>query len=200
MKNIVVQMVNFDREQMRRIVNNMSEQYDEKSQVQQVAQIINGVFSQLLVIFSASLVNRDQNEVNEIRRQWVLVFRENGIITMEQVNVGMRVVRRQNRLFLLLFGQFVVWCREEVFVIVGLLNVSELVDMVYEYCRKRGLYSDAEFYSWKLNAYYWLVINLYQNMRVNAFIDAELRRKVVDEFVYMIARINRGEAIFELVK
>lgn len=37
-------------------------------------------------------------------------------------------------------------------------------------------------------------------MRVNAFIDAELRRKVVDEFVYMIARINRGEAIFELVK
>lgn len=193
-------MVNFDREQMRRIVNNMSEQYDEKSQVQQVAQIINGVFSQLLVIFSASLVNRDQNEVNEIRRQWVLVFRENGIITMEQVNVGMRVVRRQNRLFLLLFGQFVVWCREEVFVIVGLLNVSELVDMVYEYCRKRGLYSDAEFYSWKLNAYYWLVINLYQNMRVNAFIDAELRRKVVDEFVYMIARINRGEAIFELVK
>lgn len=36
-------MVNFDREQMRRIANNMPEQYDEKPQVQQVAQIINGV-------------------------------------------------------------------------------------------------------------------------------------------------------------
>ncbi|OSM89619.1 phage replication protein P [Escherichia coli SHECO002] len=100
MKNIAAQMVNFDREQMRRIANNMPEQYDEKPQVQQVAQIINGVFSQLLATFPASLANRDQNEVNEIRRQWVLAFRENGITSMEQVNAGMRVARRQNRPFL----------------------------------------------------------------------------------------------------
>ena len=33
MKNIAAQMVNFDREQMRRIANNMPEQYDEKPQV-----------------------------------------------------------------------------------------------------------------------------------------------------------------------
>ncbi len=39
MKNIAAQMVNFDREQMRRITNNMPEQYDEKPQVQQVAQL-----------------------------------------------------------------------------------------------------------------------------------------------------------------
>ncbi|MEW0217863.1 replication protein P, partial [Escherichia coli] len=100
MKNIAAQMVNFDREQMCRIANNMPEQYDEKPQVQQVAQIINGVFSQLLATFPASLANRDQNELNEIRRQWVLAFRENGITTMEQVNAGMRVARRQNRPFL----------------------------------------------------------------------------------------------------
>ncbi|EEY2283197.1 hypothetical protein DS052_001691 [Escherichia coli] len=88
MKNIAAQMVNFDCEQMRRIANNMPEQYDEKPQVQQVAQIINGVFRQLLATFPASLANRDQNELNEIRRQWVLAFRENGITTMEQVNAG----------------------------------------------------------------------------------------------------------------
>ena len=93
MKNIAAQMVNFDREQMRRIANNMPEQYDEKPQVQQVAQIINGVFSQLLATFPASLANRDQNELNEIRRQWVLAFRENGITTMEQVNAEMRVAQ-----------------------------------------------------------------------------------------------------------
>lgn len=139
MKNIAAQMVNFDREQMRRIANNMPEQYDEKPQVQQVAQIINGVFSQLLATFPASLANRDQNELNEIRRQWVLAFRENGITSMEQVNAGMRVARRQNRPFLPSPGQFVAWCREEASVIAGLPNVSELVDMVYEYCRKRGL-------------------------------------------------------------
>ena len=143
MKNIAAQMVNFDREQMRRIANNMPEQYDEKPQVQQVAQIINGVFSQLLATFPASLANRDQNELNEIRRQWVLAFRENGITSMEQVNAGMRVARRQNRPFLPSPGQFVAWCREEASVIAGLPNVSELVDMVYEYCRKRGLYGGA---------------------------------------------------------
>ncbi|QAZ73203.1 Replication protein P [Escherichia coli] len=113
MKNIAAQMVNFDCEQMRRIANNMPEQYDEKPQVQQVAQIINGVFSQLLATFPASLANRDQNELNEIRRQWVLAFRENGITTMEQVNAGMRVARRQNRPFLPSPGQFVAWCRKK---------------------------------------------------------------------------------------
>ncbi len=122
-------MVNFDREQMRRIANNMPEQYDEKPQVQQAAQIINGVFSQLLATFPASLANRDQNELNEIRRQWVLAFRENGITTMEQVNAGMRSPSAESTISPSP-GQFVAWCREEASVIAGLPNVSELVDIL----------------------------------------------------------------------
>ncbi|MBS8942804.1 Replication protein P [Escherichia coli] len=200
MKNIASQMVNFDREQMRRIANNMPEQCDEKPQVQQVAQIINGVFSQLLAAFPASLANRDQAELNEIRRQWVLAFRENGITTMEQVNAGMRVARRQNRPFLPSPGQFVAWCREEASVIAGLPNVSELVDMVYEYCRKRGLYPDAESYPWQSNAHYWLVTALYTDMRSNGLSDAELRRKSSDELMRMVRRLNAGEAIPEPVR
>ncbi|EOL0476892.1 replication protein P, partial [Escherichia coli] len=111
-----------------------------------------------------------------------------------------RVARRQNRPFLPSPGQFVAWCREEASVNAGLPNVSELVDMVYEYCRKRGLYPDAESYPWKSNAHYWLVTNLYQNMRANALTDAELRRKAADELTCMTARINRGETIPEPVK
>ncbi|MFP1452458.1 hypothetical protein ACLB1N_15200 [Escherichia coli] len=61
---------------MRRIANNMPEQYDEKPQVQQVAQIINGVFSQLLATFPASLANRDQNELNQSAASGVLAFRQ----------------------------------------------------------------------------------------------------------------------------
>ncbi|HAH3742654.1 TPA: phage N-6-adenine-methyltransferase [Escherichia coli] len=137
MKNIAAQMVNFDREQMRRIANNMPEQYDEKPQVQQVAQIINGVFSQLLATFPASLANRDQNELNEIRRQWVLAFRENGITTMEQVNAGMRVARRQNRPFLPSPGQFVAWCREEASVNPPYSNIRPWVEKAAEQCRQQ---------------------------------------------------------------
>lgn len=36
MKNIAAQMVNFDREQMRRVANNMPEQRDDKPEVEQV--------------------------------------------------------------------------------------------------------------------------------------------------------------------
>ncbi|EBP7342872.1 Replication protein P, partial [Salmonella enterica] len=100
MKSLSEQMQNFDREQMRRIAHNLPEQYEDKSQVEQVAHVINGVFTQLLAAFPASLANRDQHEMNEIRRQWVMAFRENGITTMDQVNAGMRVARRQERPFL----------------------------------------------------------------------------------------------------
>ncbi len=58
MKNIAAQMVNFDREQMRRSANNMPEQHDDKPQVEQVATVINNVFSQLISAFPATTDNR----------------------------------------------------------------------------------------------------------------------------------------------
>lgn len=200
MKSLSEQMQNFDREQMRRIAHNLPEQYEDKSQVEQVAHVINGVFTQLLAAFPASLANRDQHEMNEIRRQWVMAFRENGITSMEQVNAGMRVARRQERPFLPSPGQFVAWCKAEEATAAGLPNVNDLVDLVYEYCRGRGLYPDAESYPWHSNAHYWLVTTLYANMRANSLSDAELRRKAADELAHMTMRINRGEAIPEPVK
>lgn len=79
-------------------------------------------------------------------------------------------------------------------------GLFQIAPWLYEYCRKRGLYPDAESYPWKSNAHYWLVTNLYQNMRANALTDAELRRKAADELTCMTARINRGETIPEPVK
>ncbi len=200
MKNIAAQMlINLDRQQMRRITNNMPEQYDEKPQVQQVAQIINGVFSQLLATFPASLANRDQNELNEIRRQWVLAFRENGITTMEQVNAGMRVARRQNRPFLPSPGQFVAWCREEASVTAGLPNASELVDMVYGIAGNAGpIRMQSLIRGNQTRTTGWLPTCI-KNV-ANALTDSELRRKAADELAHMTARINRGEAIPEPVK
>lgn len=200
MKSLSEQMQNFDREQMRRVAHNLPEQYEDKSQVEQVAHVINGVFTQLLAAFPASLANRDQHEMNEIRRQWVMAFRENGITTMDQVNAGMRVARREERPFLPSPGQFVAWCKAEEATASGLPNVNDLVDLVYEYCRRRGLYPDAESYPWHSNAHYWLVTTLYANMRANSLSDAELRRKAADELAHMAMKINRGEAIPEPVK
>ncbi|KDW85987.1 replication P family protein [Escherichia coli 2-210-07_S4_C1] len=158
MKNIAAQMINFDREQMRRIANNMPEQYDEKPQVQQVAQIINGVFSQLLATFPASLANRDQNELNEIRRQWVMAFRENGITTMEQVNAGMRVARRQERPFLPSPGQFVAWCKQSG----GALGITvdQVITEYWDWRNRSFEFTSSEHFPWSQPVMYHICVEL----------------------------------------
>ncbi|EKP1098581.1 replication protein P [Enterobacter hormaechei] len=200
MKNLAESIRNFDREQARRVAHNLPEQYTEYEQTQQVAQIINGLFVQLAAAFPASLVNRSQDDVDEIRRQWVLAFKENGITTLEQVEAGMRMVRRQERPFLPSPGQFVAWCKSETAAAAGLPDAGELVKMVYQYCRTRGLYPDAESYPWECSAHYWLVTTLYSSMRANSLSDAELHRNAAVELAAMGSRINKGEIIPEPVK
>ena len=200
MRNLSEQMIRFDHEQARRVAHSMPEQYNEREEAQQVAQIINGLFTQLIAAFPATLVNRTQEDMNEIRRQWVLAFKENGITTMEQVNAGMRMVRRQERPFLPSPGQFVAWCKSESAAAAGLPDASALVKMVYQYCRTRGLYPDAESYPWECNAHYWLVTTLYSSMRANSLSDPELHRKAAVELAAMASRINNGGIIPEPVK
>lgn len=211
MKSIAEQMHNFDREQMSRIAHNLPEQYQERAPVEQVAQVFNGLFNQLRAAFPASMANfRTQEDLNEFRRQWLLAFQENGIHSMSQVDAGMRVARRQERPFLPSPGQFVAWCKAEEAAAVGLPDANELVDLIYQYCRGRGLYPDAESYPWpgmidgkhttQSSASYWMVTTLYANMRANSLSDSELRRKAADEIAHMAMKINRGEAIPEPVK
>ncbi|WP_251276817.1 replication protein P, partial [Enterobacter hormaechei] len=90
MKSLSEQLMNCDRENFRRIANGMPEAPAERPQVEQTAEIFNALFSALRAAFPASLHSfNDQGEFNELRRQWVLAFRENGITTMEQVSAGL---------------------------------------------------------------------------------------------------------------
>ncbi|KKY86722.1 phage replication protein P [Enterobacter cloacae] len=158
MKNFAESIRNFDREQARRVAHNLPEQYTEREQTQQVAQIINGLFVQLAAAFPASLVNRSQEDVNEIRRQWVLAFKENGINTLEQVEAGMRMVRRQERPFLPSPGQFIKWCREGRCVL-GITTA----DVMAEYWKWRKLvfrYPSSEQYPWPTPVLYHICIEM----------------------------------------
>ncbi|EPZ8358898.1 replication protein P [Enterobacter hormaechei] len=158
MKNLAESIRNFDREQARRVAHNLPEQYTEREQTQQVAQIINGLFVQLAAAFPASLVNRSQEDVNEIRRQWVLAFKENGITTLEQVEAGMRMVRRQERPFLPSPGQFIAWCREGH----GALGIT-VDDVMSEYWSWRKLvfrYPTSEQYPWSQPVLYHICLEL----------------------------------------
>lgn len=107
-------------------------------------------------------------------------------------------------------GQFIAWCKAEDAVAVGLPDLNELMSMIHQYCRTRGLYPDAESYPWpehkeipatlKHKACYWLVTSLYTLMRANALSDSELSRRASDELAAMVRRIKSGEEIPAPVK
>lgn len=193
MKNIAAQMINFDREQMRRIANNMPEQYDEKPQVQQVAQIINGVFSQLLATFPASLANRDQNELNEIRRQWVMAFRENGITTMEQVNAGMRVARRQERPFLPSPGQFVAWCKQSG----GALGITvdQVITEYWDWRNRFFEFTSSEHFPWSQPVMYHICVELRHRSIERQLTHGELACEAGDLLDMWEKRVSEGKPI-----
>ncbi|TSJ59568.1 Replication protein P [Atlantibacter subterranea] len=209
MKNIGTEMRNFDREQMRRVAMGMPEQQSQSRQ-EHVAQVFNELFRQLRAAFPAAMAGfREQSDFDELRRQWLLAFAENGITSFAQVDAGMRIARQQEKPFLPSPGQFVAWCRAEESAAVGLPDQNELVKLVYEYCRNRSRYNDAESYPWpdnditprtvKYRASYWLVTTLYQQMRSYGLTDMELNRKAGEELAKMVKRIRAGEVIPEPV-
>ncbi|MDA3133599.1 replication protein P [Atlantibacter subterraneus] len=209
MKNIGTEMRNFDREHMRRVAMGMPEQQSEPRQ-EHAAQVFNELFRQLRAAFPASMsVFKTQADIDEFRRQWLLAFAENGITSFAQVDAGMRIARTQEKPFMPSPGQFVAWCRAEESAAVGLPDQNELVKLVYEYCRNRSRYNDAESYPWpdnditprtvKYRASYWLVTTLYQQMRSYGLTDMELNRKAGEELAKMVKRIRAGEVIPEPV-
>jgi hypothetical protein len=211
MKSIAESMHNFDRENFQRVAAGLPEMQDEqalKRQAAKTAEIFNELFRQLLAVFPV-LANKSVEDLNEMRRQWLLAFKENGSPQLSRLTQVCGCAQT-GKPFMPSPGQFVAWCRSEEAVTVGLPDASELVEMVYQYCRTRGQYPDAESYPWpehkiepltlKHKACYWMVTGLYADMRANGLSDTELRRKAQDELLRMVRRLNAGEVIPEPVK
>lgn len=193
MKNLAENIINFDQEQARRVAHNLPEQYTDREQTQQVAQIINGLFVQLAAAFPASLINRTQEDVNEIRRQWVLAFKENGITTMEQVDAGMRMVRRQERPFLPSPGQFIKWCGEGRCVL-GITTA----DVMAEYWKWRKLvfrYQSSEQYPWSKPIFYHLCLELRRRGTDGQLNSKELEHEAADILDMWEKRVMAGKPI-----
>ena len=169
------------------------DRYTEREQMQQVAQIINGLFVQLAAAFPASLVNRSQEDVDEIRRQWVLAFKENGITTLEQVEAGMRMVRRQERPFLPSPGQFIKWCREG-HCVLGITTA----DVMAEYWKWRKLvfrYPSSEQYPWSKPVFYHICLELRRRGTDGQLSQKELEREASDILDMWEKRVLSGKPI-----
>lgn len=115
------------------------ERRDSNGKKEQVARIFNELFVQLQAAFPASVSTiREQNKLNEFRKQWMLAFLENGITTMEQVNAGMRHARASESPFWPSPGQFIKWCKDSKMVL-G-VTIDDVMAEFHRYSKEKSLY------------------------------------------------------------
>ncbi|EOV4177733.1 replication protein P [Yersinia enterocolitica] len=193
MRNVVTAIQNRDGQSLQQIYSTEKP----KQQVpEEAAGIFNELFRQLKAAFPALMTSiKDQSDLNELRRQWVLAFIENGITSMNQVDAGMKIARQQATPFLPSPGQFIAWCKQGATRAAGLPDADELFDMVMDYAKRRDMFSSAEAFPWPSNPAYWMVTKLYSQQRVQGLSEQDLRKRCGKELADMSKRIEAGEPI-----
>jgi len=194
MERLSEQLMNCDRDNFRRIAHGMPEAPAERPQVEQTAEIFNALFSALRAAFPAAMAGfREQNDFNELRRQWVLAFQENGITTMAQVAAGMRIARRQEKPFLPSPGQFIAWCKEGR----SLLGFS-VDDVMNEYWKWRRLvfrFPTSEQYPWPAPVLYHICIELRRQSTDRQMTEKEMRQAASSVLAGWEQRVAEGKPI-----
>lgn len=194
MRNIATVIQNRDGRSLQQIY--ATDEQPKQQVTEQAVQVFNELFRQLKGAFPALMAQiKRQDELDELRRQWVLAFAENGITSIAQVNAGMRIARQQEKPFLPSPGQFVAWCREGEASRYGLPDADELYVMVMDYSARRGLYDGPEHFPWQSNECWLMVPALYSQMRSGNLTASELRQKCVKELSSMTRRLDAGEKI-----
>lgn len=193
MKSLSEQLMNHDREQFRRVANNLPDFYEEKPQLEQVALVINDVFGQLLAAFPAATANREQSEMDEIRRQWVLAFMENGITSMAQVDAGMRVARKQVRPFLPSPGQFVEWCKQSG----GALGITvdQVIAEYWDWRNRSFEFSSSEQFPWSQPVMYHICTELRYRSTERQLTHSELTREAGVLLDMWDKRVTEGKPV-----
>lgn len=193
MKSLSERLMNHDREQFRRVANNLPDFYEEKPQLEQVALVINSVFGQLLAAFPAATANREQSEVDEIRRQWVLAFMENGITSMAQVDAGMRVARKQVRPFLPSPGQFVEWCKQSG----GALGITvdQVIAEYWDWRNRSFEFSSSEQFPWSQPVMYHICTELRYRSTERQLTHSELTREAGVLLDMWDKRVTEGKPV-----
>ena len=192
MTSLSEQMINLDRENYGRVANGLPEL--KAAQAEQTAEIFNTLFSALRAAFPASLHSfNDQAEFNELRRQWALAFHENGVTTMEQVNAGLRVARRQERPFLPSPGQFIAWCREGRCVL-G-ITVSDVMTEYWKWQKLVFRYPSSEQYPWAKPVLYHICIELRHRSTEGQLSRQELEREAIDVLDKWERRVISGKPV-----
>ena len=159
--------------------------------------LVNRVFEQLLAS-CPRLSYYTAEQVATAKQQWILGFAENGITTVEQVKQGMKTLRAKEDDFVPSVGKFIGWCKVVDYTQLGLPTLEKLLKRLNHFA-SYGL-EEADKFSFKNDAEYWLITDLYRRERRYLWQESTLRSQAEQALLKMAKRIQAGENIPERAK
>ena len=159
--------------------------------------LVNRVFEQLLAS-CPRLLYYTAEQVATAKQQWILGFAENGITTVEQVKQGMKALRAKEDDFVPSVGKFIGWCKVIDYEALGLPSLEQLLKRLNHFAAYG--FEDADKFSFKNDAEYWLITDLYRRERRYLWQESTLRSQAEQALLKMAKRIQAGENIPERAK
>ena len=154
--------------------------------------LVNRVFEQLLAS-CPRLSYYTAEQVVTAKQQWILGFAENGITTVEQVKQGMKALRAKEDDFVPSVGKFIGWCKVVDYTQLGLPTLEKLLKRLNHFAAY-GL-EEADKFSFKSDAEYWLITDLYRRERRYLWQESTLKNQAQLALDSMAKRILSGEQI-----
>ena len=154
--------------------------------------LVNRVFEQLLAS-CPRLSYYTAEQVATAKQQWILGFAENGITTVEQVKQGMKALRAKEDDFVPSVGKFIGWCKVVDYTQLGLPTLEKLLKRLNHFSAY-GL-EEADKFSFKSDAEYWLITDLYRRERRYLWQESTLKNQAQLALDSMAKRILSGEQI-----
>ncbi|PPC63886.1 DNA replication protein [Pantoea sp. ICBG 1758] len=156
----------------------------------------NVLFKQLRATFPAMMNQiQDQQQLNELRRQWIKAIAENEIYHSDQIEAGMRRARQHDKPFLPSPGEFISWCKAGEINKFGLPDASDLYDLVMRFRATRFQFRSAEDYPWQDNAQYWLVTAVSAKMTSLSLTVSEALKVCDQEIKKLAAKLSSGFSV-----
>ena len=159
---------------------------------------INWLFEELAGTFPAWKSAFDsQQSITTAKRIWFEALSENKI-KRSDIEQGLRMARKSTNPFLPSVGQFIAWCKVIDYETLGLPSLEQLLKRLNHFA-SYGL-EEADKFSFKNDAEYWLITDLYRRERRYLWQESTLRSQAEQALLKMAKRVQAGENIPERAK
>ena len=140
---------------------------------------------------------KTQAEYDNARREWLRLLLKHRL-TVAEIEQGLAVAEMDKSPYLPSFGQFYDWCKTINYESLGLPSLEQLLKRLNHFSAY-GL-EEADKFSFKSDAEYWLITDLYRRERRYLWQESTLRSQAEQALLAMAKRIQAGENIPERAK